>query len=83
MVSEAVAVLEPVAVAAAEAVDDVLARLGSRAPHGWFSRQSLEHELSEPQAVTHWLPHSSHTKYGRVREYSEMLGCRPLPQTQP
>lgn len=36
----------------------LLAGVGSRAPQGWSWRQSPAQSLSEPQAVTHWLPHS-------------------------
>lgn len=66
------------------AEDDVLfTRVGFRAPHGWFCRQSLAQAESLPQPVTHWLPHSWQMKKGRVSEYSERFGDRPLSQTQP
>lgn len=76
----------PVAVALAEA-DAVwvvlFSSLGLRAPQGWSSRQEDAQALSPPQSFTHWLPHSWQTKYGRVREYSDTLGCWPFPHRQP
>jgi len=79
-------VLEPVSVvvgAPLVEVEVVLYRLGLLAPQGLSWRQADEHWLFCPHAVTHWLPYSWQMKYGRVREYSETLGCLLLPQRQP
>lgn len=46
----------------AVAVVLVLFDVGSSAPHGWSCRHADAQVLSLPQAVTHWLPHSVHTK---------------------
>lgn len=39
-----------------------LAVLGLVAPQGWSCLQALAQLLSEPQAFTHWFPHSVQTK---------------------
>lgn len=81
---------EFVELAVLEAVPDavvdelvLLAGVGSKAPQGWSCRQSPAQSLSEPQAFTHWLPHSWQTKYGSVKEYSETLGVLPSLQRHP
>lgn len=75
---------DPAPVAAAVVVLKVAVTLvGFWAPQGWSSRQLLEHALSEPQALTHWVPHAWQVWKGSVREYSDMLGWRPSLQTQP
>lgn len=57
--------------------------LGCCAPQGWSERQAPEHVLFDPHAATHWLPYSTQTKYGSVREYSETFGWVPSAQRQP
>jgi len=57
-------------------------RVGFWAPQGCWERQLDWQRLSPLQLATHSLPHSWQRKKGRVCEYSEMLGERPLPQMQ-
>lgn len=60
-----------------------LAEVGLLAPQGWSCLHALAQLLSEPQFFSHWFPHSVQTKYGRVREYSDTLGCVLSPQRHP
>jgi len=74
----------PPACVVLELIDKVLVfwRVGFWAPQGCCERQLDWQRLSPLQLATHSLPHSWQRKKGRVCEYSEMLGERPLPQMQ-
>jgi len=60
----------------------VFTLVGFCAPQGLSSLHAAWQVESPLHAVTHWFPYSWHSKYGIVREYSEALGVRPLPQIQ-
>lgn len=84
MVSAPVVEAEGVASGIEEEADEVvLYRLGSVAPQGWSTAQSVAHVLSVPQAFLHCTTNSWQMKYGSVKENSVMLGCWLFPHRQP
>lgn len=58
----------------------VLIRVGFWAPHGLSSRHAAWQVLSPLHALTQLVAYWVQMKYGRVKEYSDAFGERPLPQ---